>query len=374
MAKSLLRLAGCIALLLTLGASANAQTVTGTVQGTVTDTSGGVLPGVTVVIKNMDTGGERTVVTNEAGLYNAPFIQIGRYSVTASLASFGTVTRDGIQVSLNDASVVDFKLDPRVTDTVTVTADATPINLTRSEVKSSLTSEQIMDKPSLNAGNFLSLAETFPDFQENPTGGQNNPTASSGSSINFNSTGTRGATFQINGVNNDDSSENQNRQGVALSTIQEFQVLKNGYSAEFGRGDGAVVLVQTKSGTNTLRGDAYLYRQDSSWNARTWFAVPGSAKPVNQRTQFGATAAFRSCATSCSRFVNADTTKRDGENGYTRDLFLPARTQCSAPDPRQRHPGQSRLHRQRAVPIPGADAKRCAEPAHLHRRRRVQPA
>src|SRR5688500_5005517 len=106
MAKSLLRFVCCIALLLALGTSADAQTVTGTVQGTVTDTSGGVLPGVTVVIKNMDTGGERTVVTNEAGLYTAPFIQIGRYAVTASLASFGTVTREGIQVSLNDASVV----------------------------------------------------------------------------------------------------------------------------------------------------------------------------------------------------------------------------------------------------------------------------
>jgi len=220
MAKCLSLVVSCLALLLALGGSAEAQTVTGTTQGTVTDTSGGVLPGVTVVIRNMDTGAERTVVTNDAGLYNAPFIQIGRYSVTATLASFGTVAREGVQVGLNDASVVDFKLDPRVTDTVTVRGDTTPINLTRSEVKSSLTAEQIMDKPTVNAGNFLSLAETFPGFQENPTGGQNNPTASSGSSINFNNTGTRGATFQINGVNNDDSSENQNRQGVALSTIR----------------------------------------------------------------------------------------------------------------------------------------------------------
>ncbi len=278
MAKSLLRFVSCIALLLVLAVSAEAQTVTGAIQGTVTDTSGGALPGVTVVIRNMDTGGERTLVTNEAGLYNAPFIQIGRYTVTASLASFGTITREGIQVSLNDASVVDFKLDPRVTESVTVKGDAPPISLTRSEVKNSLTSEQIMDKPTPNASNFLSLADTFPGLQENPTSGQNNPTASSGSSINFNNTGTRGATFQINGVNNDDSSENQNRQGVALSTIQEFQILKNGYSSEFGRGDGAVVLVQTKSGTNTFRGDAYLYRQDSSWNARTWFAIAGIGK------------------------------------------------------------------------------------------------
>src|SRR5690606_22379600 len=127
----------------------------------------------------------------------------------------GTVAREGIQVTLNTTSVVDFRLDPRVTELVTVAGDASPIALTKAEVKSSLTGEQILDKPTANAGNFLSLAETFPGFQENPTSGQNNPTLSSGSSINFNNTGTRGATFQINGVNNDASSENQNRQGVA---------------------------------------------------------------------------------------------------------------------------------------------------------------
>ena len=73
-----------------------AQTVTGTIQGTVTDTSGGVFPGVTITIRNVETGAERTVVTNEAGLYTAPFVQIGRYTVTASMSGFGTITREGI--------------------------------------------------------------------------------------------------------------------------------------------------------------------------------------------------------------------------------------------------------------------------------------
>ncbi len=225
---------GTIALTLILAlataAAANAQTVTGTLQGTVTDTNGGVLPGVTITITHVDTGTGRVIVTNAEGIYNAPFLQIGRYRVKAALAGFGAVTREGIEVRLNDTRVVDIKLDPRVTQEVTVTADAPAINVTNAEIKGSLTAEQIMDKPTLSAGSFLSLAETFTGFQENPTSGQNNPTASSGSSINFNGTGTRGATFQINGVNNDDSSENQNRQGAALSTIQEFQVLKNGYS------------------------------------------------------------------------------------------------------------------------------------------------
>jgi outer membrane receptor protein involved in Fe transport len=300
---------------------ARGQTVTGTIQGTVTDTSGGVLPGVTVTIKHVDTGGERAVVSNGEGFYSAPFLQIGAYSVTAALSGFGTVVRTGIQLNLNDTRVVDLKLDPRVTQEVTVTADAPAINLTSGENKGSLTAEQIMDKPTLSAGSFLSLAETFTGFQENPTSGQNNPTASSGSSINFNGTGTRGATFQINGVNNDDSSENQNRQGAALSTIQEFQVLKSAYSAEFGRGDGAVVLVQTKSGTNKLHGDVYLYQQDSDWNAKSFFAA-STPKPIRQRSEYGFTVGMPIVRNKLFAFGSFDKTKSDGENNYLRDLIL----------------------------------------------------
>ena len=175
-------------------------------------------------------------------------------------------------------------------ETVTVVGAAPPINTTNAEIKGSLNAQQIIDKPTLNPGSFLSLAEIFPGFQDNPTSGQNNPTLSSGSSINFNGTGTRGATFQINGVNNDDSSENQNRQGAALSTIKEFQVISNNYTAEFGRGYGAVVLVQTKSGTNSWRGDVYEFVQDSDdLTALRKFAL---TKPDNQRHQFGGTVGF----------------------------------------------------------------------------------
>ncbi len=308
---------------LLIAAAAHAQTVTGTLQGTVSDTSGGVLPGVTVTLTHVDTATQRVVVTNGDGIYSAPFLQIGRYRVKAELAGFGTVTREGIDLRLNDTRVVDIKLDPRVTQAVTVTAEAPPINVTNAEIKGSLTAEQIMDKPTLSAGSFLTLAETFTGFQDNPTSGQNNPTASSGSSINFNGTGTRGATFQINGVNNDDSSENQNRQGAALSTIQEFQVLKNGYSAEFGRGDGAVVLVQTKAGTNQFHGDAYLYQQDGAWNAKSFFS--GSApKPIRHRSEYGFSAGFPIVQKRLFAFGNVDRTKSDGQNNYIRDLFTPA--------------------------------------------------
>jgi hypothetical protein len=313
---------GCVA---AAGVPAAAQTVTGTIQGTVVDTSGGVLPGVTVSIVQTATGAERTVVTNEVGFYGAPYLPIGPYRLTATLSGFGTILREGITLGLNDTRVVDFAMSPAaVAETVTVRGEAPPINKTSAEIKGSLTAEQIMDKPTLSAGSFLTLAEVFTGFQENPTSGQNNPTASSGSSINFNNTGTRGATFQINGVNNDDSSENQNRQGAALSTIQEFQVLKNGYSAEFGRGDGAVVLVQTKSGTNQVNGDVYEYYQNNQWNARSYFAAPGSPKAERKRSQYGFTLGLPIVSNKLFAFGNVDRTKNDGQNNITRDLFLPS--------------------------------------------------
>jgi hypothetical protein len=297
------------------------QTVTGTLQGTVSDSKGSVIPGADVVIRNMETGQERNLRTNSEGAYSAAFLPLGRYSISASANGFSKIAQENIEITLNQTRVVDFNLNPSgVTEAVIVTAETAPINTTNAEVKGSLNTREILDKPTFNQGNFLTLAETFTGFQENPTSGQNNPTASSGSSINFNGTGTRGATFQINGVNNDDSSENQNRQGASLSTIKEFQVITNNFTAEFGRGYGAVVLVQTINGTNNLHGDVYWYHNDSALNAKSFFS-PGK-KPVARRNQFGFTSGFPILRNLLFGFVSLDHVENTGANNYTRDVFL----------------------------------------------------
>ncbi len=300
----------------------SAQTVTGTLQGTVKDTSGGVLPGTTVVVRNRETGQTRQTVTNTVGYYVVPFLPIGVYEVAASLSGFKTVVHEQVTVALNAARVLDIELSAAtVQETVTVRGEAPPINTTNGEIKHSLDERQIDDRPTSNRGSFLGLAETFPGFAENPTSGQNDPTASSGSSINFNGTGTRGATFQINGVNNDDSSENQNRQGASVATIKELQVITNTYSAEFGRGFGAVVLVQTKSGTNQTRGEVYEYRQESTWNARSAFSL---TKPNNARDVFGAVVGFPIRRNQLFGFASFDHKRFEGFQTYARDLFLPS--------------------------------------------------
>jgi outer membrane receptor protein involved in Fe transport len=320
--RSLLLVSICATLLLSLPSLSTAQTVTGTLQGTVSDTKGAVVPGAEVVIRNMETGQERTVQTNSEGSYIAAFLPLGRYTVTAASTGFSKVAQENIEITLNQTRVINFTLNPStVTEAVVVTADAAPINSTNAEIKGSLNAQEILEKPTLNQGSFLTLAETFSGFQENPTGGQNNPTASSGSSVNFNGTGTRGTTFQINGVNNDDSSENQNRQGASLSTIKEFQVITNNFSAEFGRGYGAVVLVQTKSGTNNVHGDVYWYHNDSALNATNNAFAPGVKKGVTRRNQFGFTSGFPVIENRLFTFVSLDHTENSGANNFNRDVF-----------------------------------------------------
>ncbi|MFN2408426.1 MAG: TonB-dependent receptor domain-containing protein, partial [Pyrinomonadaceae bacterium] len=311
----------CAALLF-MTTAAFAQTVTGTLQGTVSDAKGAVVAGAEVVIRNMETGQERTLQTNSEGSYIAPFLPLGRYTVTAGATGFGKVAQENIEIPLNQTRVINFTLNPSsVTEAVVVTADTAPINTTNAEIKGSLNAQEILEKPTFNQGNFLTLAETFAGFQENPTAGQNNPTASSGTSVNFNGTGTRGTTFQINGVNNDDSSENQHRQGASLSTIKEFQVITNNFSAEFGRGYGAVVLVQTKSGTNNIHGDVYWYHNNSALNATNNVFAPGLKKPVSRRNQFGFTSGFPVLENRLFGFVSLDHLENTGANNFNRDVF-----------------------------------------------------
>ncbi len=317
------RLLVILALVALAATSLQAQTVTGTMQGRVTDTSGAVLPGVTVTIRNMETGLERVVVTDSEGFFNAPFLPIGRYRLAAELAGLGTMRRERVPVNLNQTTVQDFIIDPQMSETITVNAEAPRINVTDGEIKQTMRSEEIMTMPAANQTNFLRLAEVFSGFQENPTSGQNNPTSSSGSSINFNGTGTRGATFQINGVNNDDSSENQNRQGVALATIKSFQVLTNNFSSEFGRGYGAVVLVQTKNGTNDLAGELYGYAQDAQYNELDVFNK-GNTKPKRYRRQYGLAAGFPIIRDTLFAFLHGDMVEDKGSGFITRGVFTEA--------------------------------------------------
>jgi hypothetical protein len=317
------------ATVLWIALSGVAQTVTGTLECRVTDPTGAVIAGADVSVKNEETGLERATKTNQDGYAQLTFLPVGQYVITASAQGFGKEARPA-QVDLNTSRSFAFQLKPSaVTTEVTVTGEAPLIDTARGEIVNNVDAQAIEDRP-LSSRNILSLVEMIPGFQS--TGGYsgvNNPTLSSGSYVAFNGTGSRSAAFQIDGVNNDDSSEGQNRQGVNVSSILQFQVLANAYSAEFGRG-AAVVLVQTKSGTNRLHGDAYEYLQNQVLNANTYFGNAAGRKADDtlvsprapyRRNQFGYTVGGPIVKNKLFLFHSFEQTRAIQYTTFTRYLF-----------------------------------------------------
>ncbi|MBI4877064.1 MAG: TonB-dependent receptor [Acidobacteria bacterium] len=309
------------------------QTVTGTLEGRVTDPSGAVIVGARVGVRNGDTGLTRATQSNAEGYWQLTFLPVGPYTVTAASQGFAT-TRRAAAVALNSARSVEFQLTPaQVATEITVSDEAPVLDTTRGEIKSNIEAQVIEDRP-LASRNILSLVEMLPGFQTSGGfSGVNNPTLSSGSYVSFNGTGSRSAAFQIDGVNNDDSSEGSNRQNVNISSIKEFQVLTNAYSAEFGRAGGAVVLVQTKSGTNAFHGDAYEFLQNEKLNANSFFGNASgrdkngreiSPRAPYRRNQFGYTAGGPIVRNKLFLFHSFEQTRLIQYNTYTRWIFLPA--------------------------------------------------
>lgn len=315
-----------------LSVAVHAQTVTGTLEGHVHDAAGAVIPNVSIFVKSLETGAERSTVTNREGFYQVSLLPLGLYRVRAEMRSFRTVVKDGVAIELNKTTISDFTLDVSgLREVVTVIGEAPQIETTTGEIKQSIPAEIIADRP-LAGRNFLSLAELVPGFQHNPFSGANNPTASTGSYANFNGTGTRSATFQIDGVNNDDSSENQSRQGVNLSAIKEFQVITNAYSAEFGRGAGAVVLVQTKSGTNQFHGELFEHLQNNRLVGNSFFGNASGRRPDGspvspvgplRRNQFGYVVGGPILKERLFFFQTFEQTRLRQQTVFTRDIFLP---------------------------------------------------
>lgn len=321
-----------IALIFLLAIQVSAQTVTGTLAGRTTDAGGGVIAGAEIAVRNTETGQARTTQSNREGYFQITFLPVGSYQVTAHAPGFGPAERKAA-VELSSAREVDFELKPAAVDTaVTVTAESPQIDTTRGDLKSTLDEKTIEDRP-LASRNILALVEQMPGFQSTGGfGGVNNPTLSSGSYVSFNGAGSRSVAFQIDGVNNDDSSEGTNRQNVNISSIKEFQVLTNSYSAEFGRAGGSVVLVETKSGTNKIHGDLYDFLQNDKLNANSFFSnsfgnkrdgTPVAPRAPYRRNQYGYTIGAPILKNKLFIFHSFEQTKLAQYNTFTRFIFLP---------------------------------------------------
>lgn len=269
------------------------QIRTGAISGTVKDASGGVLPGVTVTIKNVDTGQSRVVVTDDEGRYRAPELALGNYEVQAELVGFQTAVRAGIQLTVGREALVDFALSVgEISEKVTVTSEAPMVNTTSSTLAELIDEKQLHDLP-INARNLTQLALLSPGVAQARTAPSGSQFAGS-ASVKISVGGARiyMTGYLLDGTDITDTSRASGVGGVAgslfgVETMREFQVLTNNFSAQYSRFAGGMVSMVTKSGTNTLHGSVFEFFRNDNLDARNFFD-PG-APPEFKRNQFGFT-------------------------------------------------------------------------------------
>lgn len=291
---------GASALLLTALATAlfsmspaYSQSTTANVLGVVTDDSGAVVPGANVVATNTQTGASRAAVTDTAGRYRLPGLQVGEYRVDASFAGFKTVTRSGITLVIGQDAVVDIALQVgAVTEMVEVTGEVPLLETTTAVLGSVVEQKQILELP-LNGRSFTELATLQAGAVVSQTGGVS-VSQGYGSKISIGGGRFTSNLFMLDGtVLNDSYNSAGSAAGGVVSgveAIREFKVITNAYSAEYGQHTGGVINAISKSGTNNFHGSVYDFLRNDNLDAPRWEdnAFNRGEKPEFRRNQFGA--------------------------------------------------------------------------------------
>jgi hypothetical protein len=265
-----------------------AQGVGGTISGTVKDETGAVLPGVTILIKQMETGLTRELVSDDHGRYLAPNLPPGPYEITATLTGFAPVVRSGIRLTVGRDAVVDFSLRVgQIAEQVLVVGES-PLVETRSASTGGLIAEEQIKGLPLNGRSFIELANLTPGVLLTETGGRGTSTGF-GSKLSVHGSRYTANLFTLDGTMlNDQFNQAGSASGnvLGVEAIREFQVLTNSFSAEYGRHTGAVINAATKSGSNAFHGSLFEFHRNDALDARNFFDPPGQ-KPDFTRNQFG---------------------------------------------------------------------------------------
>lgn len=300
-----------------------AQGTTGSILGTVSDSSGGVLPEAVVHVRNTGTNATVSVTSDAQGRYRVPDLPVGEYEIQTEKAGFQTVIHSAVTLNAGANIVVDFPLPVgQVTQTVTVESDVSQVETTSSALSSVIEPTQMRDLP-LNGRNFEELILLAPGVVE-----ENNNQAAHNSYIGFSKywsvSGTRanGQGELLDGTNVQDYQERGSGSGILGTTlgvdaISEFQVLTNTYGAQYG-GNGSVVNAVTRSGTNTLHGSAYEFIRNSAMDATQ---IGQTVKQPFRKNQFGGTLGGPIVKDKMFYFVNYEGIRQD--TGTTNSRVVP---------------------------------------------------
>ena len=320
-----------LALMVAMPQGARAQGAgSGTITGIVTDPSGSVVPGASVALRNTGTGIERKTETNDAGIYQAPFLQPGQYEVRTAKAGFGTVLHKNLTLQVGQTLSVDFALVVQTTQQeVTVSSMSEIVDPEKTE-QSQVISESAVGNLPIAGRRWDSFVLLTPNVTTDGTSGLVSYRGISGL---YNSN-------TVDGANNNQAffSEARGRANsgayvYSMDSIKEYQVTASNYSAELGQAAGGVVNAVTKSGTNEQHGDLFYYLRYPTWNALD--SQPKSQgnynKPIHQWQQFGGSTGGPIVKDKLFYFLTYDGSRKVNPIAYTSTTYNSTKTALTCP-------------------------------------------
>src|SRR5258706_10008776 len=269
-------------------AAAQASRVGATLEGIVSDTSGAVIPNSKVTLHNPLTNQSRNVTTDEQGFFRAEQLVVGIYEVRVDQTGFAPYRQSRVGASLGQTVHLDIVLAPAsASEQVTVNAQPSSLDPSQSSVVSSVDQERIEELP-VRSRNYLDFVLLAPGVSSSPiASGASGSTPLTGSGFTFGGLRSRSNNLSLDGLDNNDEYTGSSRTELSPEIVQEFQVVNNGLSAESGGASGGSINVITRSGTNIIHGEAFLFAQDGGLNAREPFEAD-PAKPSFRRFRAGA--------------------------------------------------------------------------------------
>ncbi len=307
---------------------------TGTITGTVTDSSGGVVPKALVIVNNVATNAVRNAVTNDDGDFTVPLLPPGHYRVAVEKAGFRRSVLADVGLDVEQTARVDFTLQVGILNEEVQVNDTPPIIQTDTSALGQVIDGRLVHELPLNERNFLSFALLAPGSQLPAEGSQN---STQGGAVSVNGAREQSNNFLLEGVDNNDPYINQYVALPSIDAIQEFKVQASDYSAEFGRSGGAQINVILKSGTNQFHGGLFEFLRNRNLDAKNFFdqpyctpaSVPGTCGPIPEldRNQFGGTFGGPIRKDKTFFFASYETLRL--RQATTREATVPSQTQLS---------------------------------------------
>jgi len=304
-----------------------AQLGTGDLRGKVVDSSGAVLPGVTVIAKNEASGQYRETISSTDGTFSMIALTPGNYELSASLSGFKKYQRAGVRVEVGKAVSIEISLPiGGVEEQVTVTAETPLVDTSSKQIGGVVTSQELQDIPSINR-NFTTYLGTLPGvtaFISTDSFGAD--------SIRINGQGTQNVNYTLDGAGNNDTFNGGNGGAQArtpVEAVQEFQLLTSQFDAEFGASSGGVVNAVSKSGTNAYRGVLFYFNASADMTAKNYFAAKQNLPKADaKQMQFGGNIGGPIIKDKLHFFANLE--RIDQNRGVT--INIPARPELNFSD------------------------------------------